>query len=176
MGVWKPKDHDGNSLNKIFAVYAAPEDLKTPDGFNMLLQFKNMVREVAHLHSWHGANGGNYANDAMHYRALADRTGIGKWFIPPRELLHGFDIDGKHVREENLLDLRNAVAFRGTFVTDGKNHSDRSYPAWYWSSSEHRDYQSNVWTARFTDGYSHWSNKDYNHLSVRPCRVEALAL
>jgi hypothetical protein len=50
--------------------------------------------------------------------------------------------------------------------------SGSGYKVWYWSCTEHRDNQSNVWTARFSDGDDDWNNKNNNRLSCRPCRVE----
>ena len=177
MGVWAPTSRNGQSLNKKFAVYAAPEDLKERAGSNMVRTFKDMVDEVAKLHNWHGADGGSYANDAMLYEALANGTVVGKWFLPPRELLHGCDVDGKRVREENLLDLRNADAFKGTFVTNDKNDGSRNNRAWYWSCTEfHVHDQPSVWSACFSDSNAVWLAKDYNRLSARPCRVEALTI
>jgi hypothetical protein len=177
LGVWEPKDREGRSLNRRFAVYAAPEDLKAPSGGNLLKTFRDMAQEVASLRNWHGADGGSFANDAALYTALKDGTGVGKWFIPPRELLVGTDLNGATVRDDNLYAHRNTGDFKNSFTTiDNGSDGNSGYAVCYWSCTDRRDSLSHVWTARFSDGVDAWSTKHTSRVSCRPCRVEALVI
>ena len=102
IGVWAPRDRDGRSLGKTFAVYAAPEDLTDASGKRLVATFKDAARELASKRNWHGADGGDFASDTTLYKGLADGSAIGKWFLPTRDLLVGTDIDGKKVQDDNL--------------------------------------------------------------------------
>jgi len=155
VGVWKPKDRDGASLGNAFNVYAAPEDLRS--GRKAPLNFKDTAKRVTALKNWHGHDGGAFANNTALYKALADGSAIGKWFIPTRDLLM-----------DNLYENKDKI---GGFQTSGSGHD-----IWYWSCTELRDYQSVVWSTRFSDSCGDWTNKDTFRLSCRPCLVEALAI
>ena len=153
LGVWEPKDREGRSLNRKFAVYAAPEDLKKTSGGNLLKNFRDMAQEVASLKNWHGADGGSFANDAALYTALKDGTGVGKWFIPPRDLLIGTDLNGVKVRDDTLYAHRNTGDFNNSFTTmDNGSDGNSGYAVWYWSCTEHRASSYVVWCARLADG------------------------
>jgi hypothetical protein len=173
VGVWKPKDRDGNSLGKAFNVYAAPQDLTDESGQKALLTFKDAAKRLTALGNWHGYNGGDFGNDTALYKALGNGSYHGEWFIPPRELLVGTDLNGNKVQDDNLYANQGKGDLKGTFTTARGSSSD--YPDWYWSCTERRDGQSLIWKTRFSDGYDVWNNIDYTRLSCRPCRVEVLA-
>jgi hypothetical protein len=170
LGQWQPKDRSGNSLGKTYDVFAAPEDLKDPDGSNLLLTYKAAVREVASRRNWHGHNGRLFENDTALHRALKDDTYNGEWFIPTRDLLIGTDVDGRKVQADNLYRHKDTGALKDTFTTSGSGDA-----SWFWSSTELRDYPSGVWSVRFTDGNDLWSFKDNYRSSCRPCRVRQVS-
>jgi hypothetical protein len=177
LGVWEPKDRQGQSLSRTFAVYAAPEDLTDESGRKLAATFKDAAKRITAVRNWHGHDGGSFASDAALYTALKDGTGIGKWFIPPRELLVGTDLNGAKVRDNNLYAHRNTGDFKDSFTTiDNGSDGNSGYAVWYWSCTERRDYRSSVWTARFSDGDGGWDRKNHYRLSCRPCRVEALTI
>jgi hypothetical protein len=161
-GVWTPKDRNGKSLGKVFNVFAAPEDLTDETGRKTLLTFKDAAKHLTTKRNWHGHDGGDFADDAILYKSLADGSAIGKWFIPPQDLL-----------TDNLYANKDKGDFKGTFTTAGHG-AYRECPVWYWSCTELRDVLSNVWNTRFSDGVVGWLTIDYYRLSCRPCRVEAL--
>jgi hypothetical protein len=104
-----------------------------------------------------GFDGTNYATDKELLKALKEGSYNGGWIIPPRELLSG-----------NLLAAFKNGVLKGikTAVSSGSD-----YPVWYWSSTEGRDYPSNVWFVRFSDGREDWNHKDTLRLSCRPVRL-----
>ena len=170
LGQYKPKDRAGNSLGKVFNVYAAPEDL--PD----TMKYLDTVKHIAGLKAWHGYDGTNYPTDKEIYQALKDGSYKGGWIIPPRELLIGTEPDGESgvrkgtiIQPDNLFDHQNKGAFKGTFKTVASSGS--ASPDWYWSSTEDRDNPSCVWGARFSDGDEGWDHKDTIRLSCRPVRL-----
>ncbi len=171
VGTWQPKDRDGKSLGKTFNVFAAPTDLDPPDtsGKNCR-QFVEAAEELGKRRNWHGHDGIQLGSDAALYNALKNGSAVGKWFIPPRDLLHGKDVDGKVVQDKHLYGLQNEGDFKGTFTTEDKSSSN--FPDRYWSCTEHRDTSSHVWAVRFSGGDANWFGKDDIRLSCRPCRVE----
>lgn len=171
VGTWQPKDRDGKSLGKTFNVFAAPTDLDPPDtsGSNCR-QFVEAAEELGKRRNWHGHDGIKLGSDTALYNALKDGSAVGKWFIPPRELLHGKDVDGKVVRDQHLYGLQNEGDFKGTFTTEDKSSSN--FPDRYWSCTEPRDLSTGVWGVRFSDGVGVWHTRDFDRLSCRPCRVE----
>ena len=175
LGLYEPTDGDGNSLGKIFNVYAAPQDL--PD----TMKYTDAVKYIASLKEWYGFEGTNYATDKEIYAALKDGSYTGGWIIPPYELLMGAKPDGgQGIREDrvtqpdNLFDHRNKGAFKGAFKTAAVNGA--GFPVWYWSSTEHRDNPSCGHAVRLADGGEDWLSKDGYRFSCRPVRlVEASA-
>jgi len=154
-GLWTPKDRDGNSLGKTFSVFAAPEDLTDEYGSRVLSQFKEAAQRITALRNWHGHDGGDFADDAALYKALADGSAVGKWFIPTRDLL----TDNLYANEDRI----------GGFQTN-----DSGRDVWYWCCTEHPTDALHVRNIRFSDGVGAWNLKDNYRLSCRPCRVEAL--
>jgi len=176
-GIWEPKDREGNPLGKKYHAFAAPEDLTDSSGVKTLLTFKNAAKEVGKKKGWHQHNGLivpdriiNNGYEAYLYEVLKKSdTYKGEWFIPPRDLLHGRDVDGNEVQSENnLYALKDTGDFSGTFTTttgSGTAH-------WYWSSSEDREDSDYVWNVDVTDGVVGWLLKGNRRLSCRPVRVE----
>jgi len=169
MGVWEPKDRAGNSLNRKFTVYAAPEDLTDESGQKLVATFQDTAKRMTGLRNWHGHDGAGVVNDTQLYRGLADGFAIGKWFIPTRDLLLGTDIDGNKVQNENLAAYNERLGE----ITMSRRYgcSSYDYPNYYLSLSE------------LADGDANWNPKDHNWLykdshcmSCRPCRVEALTI
>jgi len=153
VGTWAPQDRDGNSLGKMFSLYAAPEDI------GIRLTFKNAVRHVAGLQDWHGHDGFNHdvngnASCAPFYDALKDGSYNGEWFIPPLDAMQG-----------NLYQNKNALVA----ARDGGSGSHR----YWWSCTEPRNFFAPyVYAVDFTDGGAGWHRKDHHELSVRPVRAE----
>ena len=169
LGQYQPKDRTGNSLGKIFNVFAAPQDL--PD----TMKYADLVKHIARLEAWHGFDGANYATDKEIYAALKDGSYNGGWIIPPRELLTGTEADsarglrvGKVVQPDNLLRHKNKGAFKNTFkISTGSFGS----PVWYWSSTEVANSPSKVWCAGFSNGQQDWTAKDNLLMHCRPVRL-----
>ncbi|MBI3440597.1 MAG: hypothetical protein HY052_02140 [Proteobacteria bacterium] len=170
LGQYVPKDRDGNSLGKIFNVFAAPQDLTDASGKKETFKYVNAVKRIAELKNWNGFDGTNYATDKEIYQALKDGSYNGGWIIPTRDLLSGKDVDGNATTPDNLHAHKNTGALAGTFTTAA---SGSGYPGWYWSSTENRDDSSGVHGVRFSDGYESWDRKDSLRLSCRPVRLVA---
>jgi hypothetical protein len=172
VGAWEPRDRGGQSLDKIFDVFAAPEDLTDSSGRRALLTFKEAAAQVASLRNWNGHDGGDFNSDTELYKALGSNTYKGEWFIPTCDLLIGTDVDGRQVRAKGLHHNKNNGALKGTFTTGASGSVN---PGWYWSCTERRDYPDGVLIVRFSDGDDGWDHKDDTRLSCRPCRVEAVS-
>ena len=151
LGRYAPKDREGNSLGKIFNVFAAPEDLTDATGNKGIFKYVDAVKRIASLKNWHGHDGTNYATDKELYMALKNGSYNGGWIIPTRDLLSGKDVDGNTTQPDNLYAHKDKRDLSGTFTTAAASGSD--YPDWYWSSTEHRDDPSDVHSVRFSDGY-----------------------
>lgn len=168
----KLKDRNGNRIGK-FNFFAASEDMNVRDssGKKTLLTFKDTAIELGKRNGWLGHEGCKL--DFEHYeeqlmKGLKDRSAVGKWFVPTKELVHGEDIDGNKVWPENLYDLRETGDLKATSTTvSGSVNED-----WYWSCTECPDYPNYVLIVRFSNYRDNWNHKDTNRLSCRPCRVE----
>jgi hypothetical protein len=169
MGPWEPKDRNGTSLGKKFNVFASFHDLTNASGKSAILKFKEAAEQVAGLRNWNGHDGGDFENDTALHNALKDGSAVGKWFIPPLELLYGKDANEKLVRPgNNLYELRDTGDFKGTFFAA----KDMGLADWYWSCTESRSNSSDAWIACFSDGGSVLDLKRSFSLRCRPCRVE----
>jgi len=173
MGVYAPKDRNGTSLGKTFAVYAAPEDLTGESGAKLVATFQDTARRMTALKGWHGHDGGDFANDAAIIQGLADGSALGKWLIPTRELLSGTDYNGDKVQTDNLLAHKDKL---GEITTSREGCGDCEYPNYYVSSTEYHARSYYVWCARPAGGDDLWLNKGNNRMSCRPIRVEALVI
>lgn len=172
VGLWPPKDRDGQSLNKTFNLYAAPYDLgldENGNGKKQLLTYKNTVKAVSKLRGLMGFDGAAYQNDTELYNALRSGSYKGEWFIPTRDIVIGTDVDGNKVQTDTLFAHKDKGKLKDTFTTVD-NGSDLAH--WYWSCTEHRDDPSNVWVVGFSDGVDVWLSKDNLALSSRLVRAE----
>lgn len=163
LGRYAPKDREGNSLNKIFNVFAAPQDL--PDR----MKYIDVVKHIAQMKEWYGFDGTNYENDKEICKALKDGSYKGGWIIPPLDILVGHDVDRKKTTADNLYAHKNKGYLKDTFHTAESLGS--TYPDWYWSSTEDHDSSLGVHSIRFSDAYDNWDNKDGSRLSCRPVRL-----
>jgi len=173
LGVYEPKDRSGRSLNKKSHAFAMPEDLKDATGKNLILTFNNAAKEVGKLRNRHGHDGLYLENDTALDEALKNGSYRGQWIIPPRELLHGKDVDGNSVAVENLLTNKDKGAFAGTFTLTDTSGSD-GCPDWYWSLTEHREDRGYVWGVRLSGGNDGRNHKDGGRLACRPVRLELI--
>lgn len=175
IGRWRPKDRNGNSLGKIFNIFAAPQDLTDTSGRKLILKFDDAVKGVAELKNWHGHDGGNFANDTAVYNAIKEGGYKGEWFIPTRDLLSGcnllmgHDLDRDDLKKDSLYKHRDRGVLKGTFSAEAPD--DLDYPDMYWSCTEHCESQFNVWTVRFSSGYEGVYSKGGVRLSCRPVRL-----
>jgi hypothetical protein len=169
LGQYAPKDRDGNSLGKIFNVFAAPQDLTDASGKKETFKYVNAVKRIAELKNWNGFDGTHYATDKELYDALKNGSYNGGWIIPTRDLLSGKDVNGNATQLDNLYAHKDKGALAGTFCMAASSGS--VFPVCYWSSTEHRDYSSVVHIVRFSDGGEFWFRKDIGRLSCRPVRL-----
>jgi len=168
-GRYEPVGSNGNSLGKIFNLFAAPQDLPET------LQYADAVKYITTLKNWHGHDGTNYAIDKDFHEALEDGRYDGGWIMPPRELLDGTKANGledgvrkKIVQPDNLVDHRNTGLFKNTFIA----RAGEARLKWYWSSSELETHHF-VWFTDFLNGNGGYLEKDDNGpLGCRPVRLE----
>jgi hypothetical protein len=151
----------------------SPEDLTDASGQKLVATFQDSAKRMTGLRSWHGHDGGDFANDAALYRGLADGSAIGKWFIPTRDLLVGTDLDGNTVQNDNLVAHKDKL---GEITTSRERCGSYEYPNYYWTLSVHRDNSILVWCARLADGGGVWYGRDDVRQSCRPVRVEVLTI
>ncbi len=169
IGTWRPKDLKGQSLGKIFNVFAAPQDLTDESGQKQTYTYKEVVIRLAQLKDWNGYDGTHYAGDKELYKALKEGSYNGGWIIPPRELLAGTDADGNKIHPDNLYTHKDTKTLKDSFC---KNTADGyGFPDWYWSSTEHRSDPTHVWNVHFTDGTENNDSKEWYRLSCRPVRL-----
>jgi len=167
IGRYVPKDREGNSLGKIFNVFAAPQDL------GGTVKYADAVKNIAQLKNWHGFDGTDYATDTDLYKALKEGSYNGGWIIPTRDLLTGKDVDGRARQTGNLLAARDIGALKDTFNTSPARSA--TYFDWYWSCTEIRN-TPNVIVLHLTNGYESWDGKNGSRASLRPVRlVDALS-
>lgn len=168
VGKYAPKDRDGNSLGKIFNVFAAPEDLPETATYD------ETVRKISELKDWNGHDGTNYANDAEIYAALKDGRYGGGWIIPTWDILHGEDAGDNATAPDSIFAHKDKGAFKEAkhaLKTAATVPSSSSFfPNRYWASTESR-FNSGVCDVRLSDGNGGWSLKDGLRLSCRPVRL-----
>jgi hypothetical protein len=154
IGTWEPKDREGNSLNKIFNVFAAPHDLMDETDERAMVTFSDAITHVADIKDLCGHDGCNFENDTKLYEALKDGGYNGEWFIPTQELLG------------NLYQSKDKDDLKDTFTTAANSA--------YWSCETDPTLQyRNI--VRFSDGIFNGvsiPNQTCVWLSVRPVRVE----
>ncbi len=146
VGQWHLNDDKGDSLGKVFNIYAAPEDLVNRQGERAGLTYARTVSRVRALQDWHGYNGGDY-NDSQEIKAaLVNGSYQGGWVIPPIELLRGINVMCTKVAVDNLFALRKSGAFKDSYATSGQSL------CWYWSSSSSSGDANFAIGADFVDG------------------------
>jgi hypothetical protein len=173
LGVWHPKYTIDKSLGKAFAVYAAPEDLTNEHGEKLVATFQDHAKRVAALKGWHGHDGFDGDYDWKIKRGLADGSVVGKWFIPARELLCGFDVYGiKQVQDDNMFVHKDKLGKITTLLSSaGCDYVREDY---YVSSTVGRDGSNGLHCSRLSDGFGACFPKDRYPMSCRPVLVEEL--
>ena len=159
LGIWSPKDREGVSLSKTFNVFAAPYDLgldengqgkkrlfKSKRDEKLIAPYDYTVGTVAAMKNLMGHKGADYKNDTELYDALRSGAYKGEWFIPPRDLVDGKDVDGNKVQNDNLYSiarraslptpLRGPLTATGAAARTGRARSVASAsPTSAWSTS-----------------------------------------
>ncbi len=164
LGVYKPVDRDGMSLSKIFNVFAAPEDLPGTR------TYVDAVKYLSELKGWHGYDGMNYSTDKELYKAIEAGHYTGGWIVPPGDILHGRDVDGKETTPDNILVHKDRGALKDTFhkVQFGGHMS----PGQYWSStSENAPFETLMQYVSLSNGHVGWQYDDKKDMSCRPVRL-----
>ena len=175
IGLWEPTDKKGNSLGRIFDLYAAPKDIKKHDDYNLYMTFNEAVHRVSELKDWHGHNGGNFENEQTVLEAVQNNPEkLSDWFIPTKGIWLGENEAGKKIKNTQAANLYSnekkmldANKFEHNF---GEELSE-----WYWSCTEHKKKASNVYSIVPSFSLfkvSEWENKDDKKMSVRPVRAE----
>lgn len=103
IGEYDPKDGNGKSLGKLFNVYAAPEDLTSE------ISYKDALKKLKELKSWHGYDGTDYATSKKIIAALMNGNYKGGWIMPPLEIVE------VGVQEASLCRHKNSGLLSGTF-------------------------------------------------------------
>lgn len=169
LGQWNPHDKDGQSLGKVFNVFAAPTDLTDNKDRKTASTYTDTVDRIAELKNWHGFDGGTYAHDRALYEALQNGSYKGEWVIPTLDLLCGLNTKGDQiVQPYNLYRHIETGAFKGTFKKQpvaGSGIAD-----WYWSCTESHSNPATVWNFRFWNGHRDCNEKNVLMLSCRPVR------
>jgi len=171
LGTWDPRDKQGNSLGKIFNVYAAPQDLTNAAGRKETFKYDGALSRIAALKNWHGHDGTSYDTDKELYKALKDGSYKGGWIIPPGELLHGKDLYGKKSQIDNLYDHKDKGALKNSFTATIS--TGYTYPEWYWSSTQPHNDPSAMQSVNFTNGTQSRFFRDILQLNCRPVRLVA---
>lgn len=176
LGAWKPTDKNGESLGKVFDLYAAPENL-SENGDNLLLTFNNAARHVAGLKNFHGHDGGDLASEKDILEAARNNpAALENWFIPTRGMLDGKKMmpDGKDakIQAANLCDVRSEGSFKGMFAARRR----QTTPVGLWSCTQHPQARSvfspYVFAAMAAHDYSNAYDPDYLKFATRAVRAE----
>lgn len=171
-GTWSPRDTNGQRLNQIFDVYAAPQDLTDKKGKKLLMNFDAASKYVSGLQDWHGHNGSGLQTEQAIHESIRARNfeELGKWFIPPIDLINGQNGKGRNVSLHNLKKYKDHGALKGSFtiLSSSSNNSK-----WYFSSTGYDNYDFAVRCAIIPDGTkASWLTKDSFELSTRLVRAE----
>ena len=166
LGIWSPKDREGVSLSKTFNVFAAPYDLgldengqgkkrlfKSKRDEKLIAPYYYTVGTVAAMKNLMGHKGADYKNDTELYDALRSGAYKGEWFIPPRDLVDGKDVDGNKVQNDDLYQHRKTGKFANTFARTANGRGGSSS---YWSCTERRECESYICMVNFRDGRNFW--------------------
>lgn len=159
LGQYEPRAPAGESLGRVFNVFAAPVDLP---GQNT---YQDAATAVSRLRHWQGHDGDRYYADEDGIRAALENGSYqGGWIIPPRDILVG---TVKEVMTDSLYGSRNERAFANTFARSGRTNAE-----WYWSSTRQTPESNDVWIQRFkAEGEGKFFSKEGSALEVRPVRL-----
>jgi hypothetical protein len=171
LGLWTPRDSEGNSLKKTFNVFVSPTDIIMGDDSRLStfvhiksltgllshyvhasgrikMKFNSAVEFVAGLRNYHGHDGGHFTNEKnILDAAQRNPAALEKWFIPPMELMNG----ATGIQPANLYNSRCTGAFRDTFVN--WIYERGAYKVnYYWTSSRNPKNPSRVYTICFSSG------------------------
>ncbi|MDD3371132.1 MAG: hypothetical protein PHE27_04820 [Alphaproteobacteria bacterium] len=166
-GTWAPRDRDNVHLRQTYYVFAAPVDLS---GRALTWSFVSASKELASRKNWYGHDGVAYRNDTELFDALRTKKYRGEWFISPVELLTGEDADGKKVRENGLIDLKDVAAFSKTLCLGGADDSDDRL--WYLTCSASTTLEDCIKLVHLSGGWEASENISADGYSCRPFRLE----
>lgn len=167
-GVWKPTDRDGESLGKVFNLFAAPEDLPSKHRPEKTFNYEQAIEAVRKLKNWHGHDGECFSSDTKLYDAIRNDTYTGGWFIPTIDILVGQDQNG-HETKPGLYQHRFIGSLKDSFRTaQNKNFTAH----WYWSCTEIYKGPAFILNAAFSDGRIEKGNKSLHQFSLRLVRIE----
>lgn len=179
-----------SGLKQIWDIYAAPQDLKNPDGSNLLLPFYNTTDEnifwqVHKLTDYHGHDGCAFETEQDLNQALDNGKYNGGWIVPTIEMLISEGIPKKPYHSNYnriyepydrrtvsaaLYNNRDAGAFSGGFIT-ANNTVDLSHL--YCSLSRHSvQDEPKVLIADFGYGGANCISVDKQKVSTRVVRME----
>ncbi len=164
-GVWEPTD----DKSKIFNLYAAPEDLKSINGKNLLLTFNKAAYYLSRLRNWHGHGGSDLKSaEDIKQAVLNNPEKLSDWFIPPLKLLSGQNTEGKKIQNTNLYDKKEEMPENSKFVTI--QNLNRTHL--YWSCTKHKEHMLGMYAFNFADGIPVEGKKHISKFSTRPVRAE----
>lgn len=168
-GTWTPKDKNGKSLGKTFNLFAAPQDLQDTSRERMTMTFDNAIAAVSRLKNWQGYNGARFQNEKDLYKALANNTYKGEWFIPTLDMLIGLTPDNQKITGDSLFTHKEAGALKNSFNVASRGGGNA---IWYWSCTENANITSEVYCGQVGSGSRSSSKKNYYSHSVRVVRLE----
>ncbi|MDD9900568.1 MAG: hypothetical protein OXT65_06280 [Alphaproteobacteria bacterium] len=149
MGTWTPDC----CLGRVFNVFAAPEDLKTPDYKGLNLEFSVAAIHVGKVKDFWGYDGSSYMNDKELCVDMNNGGYDGEWFIPPMALLESNE-NGSRI----LDDFYSSTAVKGTLTE-----------RWYWTSTDDGS-TNDAWNVNFFEKRALYDDKSQN-LSIRLFRA-----
>jgi hypothetical protein len=166
VGIWAPRDENGESLKSEYYVFGAPEDLEKRG--KRLWNFNEASAELASRKRWAGFDGRSFSNHRELYKSLADGSYDGEWLIPPLEIVDSFRNEDMWKHGGSLYDVKNRGAFAGSFSVSGEMN-------WYWTCTEYPKIEGRMLTIDFDPhnlNNTNWAFKESIRMNVRPCRLE----
>ncbi|HBR69391.1 MAG TPA: hypothetical protein DEA55_08465 [Rhodospirillaceae bacterium] len=142
LGLWTPRDSDGETLHKTFNVFAAPTDILNNDtwhlttearlkgiaGFlgysshkcgHLQMTFKNAVKFVANLRDYYGHDGGHFTDEEDILDAVRNNPdALQKWFIPTVELMIGKTVTATDRKTYSKVKIQFANLVDSRFTGD----------------------------------------------------------
>ena len=155
-----------------YHVIAAPNDLADSGGRKQLFTYTKAVQEVAKLRWWAGHDGEYIENSRVLEVMIKSGAAIGKWVIPPHELVSGKDFNGERVVDGSLFALSKIKSQEANFsnVTPAEN---MLHPNLYWSCCNAGNYGNGQykWLTDFSDGRTANLTEEGVMGSVRPVLI-----